>query len=373
MSKAKVIVRNIFSNWIGFFAEVCAALLLSPFVIHTLGDTAYGLWLLMISLTGYFGLLTLGLRPAINKYVSEFAAKKDVDRLNEVVNAALYVYAGAGVVILVGSIGLAFFLGWIPFLPTDLARANRWVVIILGLQIALNLPAVVFGVILSGLQRYDIHNAIGVSATLARSILILFLLRQHPTLLTLALITLGTTGGSYLVTIWAARRQCPSLQLRFGTPARRTLLLLFRYSSVIVFIHLGSRLLYYADSIIITGLISVAAVTHYAIAANIVAYLRVLVQESTNVLNPAASEMKAKNREDELRTLLLYTTKASLILLLPIALGGIFLGREFIVLWMGPNYAGSATILTIFVGAEVAVSAQSGTRAILYGLNRHQI
>ena len=72
----RTLLRNILSNWAGFLVEACVAFYLSPFVIHTLGDTSYGIWILLTSLTGYFGLLNLGLRPAINKYVAEFAGSR---------------------------------------------------------------------------------------------------------------------------------------------------------------------------------------------------------------------------------------------------------------------------------------------------------
>lgn len=373
MLKPKVILRNVLSNWIGFIAEACFAFFLFPFVVRQVGDTAYGLWVLILSMTGYFGLLTLGLRPAINKYVSEFFAQGKMKELNDLVNAALSVYAVMGLIILFGGATLSVFIDRLPFLPANLAAQNRWVVMVVALQVALNLPAVVFGGVLSGLQRYDISNAIGVSTTLSRAVLILVFLKGAPTLLSLSLISLVTTSGGYAFTIWAARRQCPAIKLRFGVPKRQTAVMLFRYSGVTALGQLGGRLFIYADSFVVTGLISVAAVTHYSIATNLIGYMRSLSEDSTSVLNPAASELRAKNLEEELRALWIHVTRALLLILLPISLGLIFLGREFIVLWMGSNFADSATIVAILAAAQAAVLAQAGTRAILFGLGRHQI
>jgi O-antigen/teichoic acid export membrane protein len=365
----RTLLRNVLSNWAGFLVEACVAFYLSPFVIHTLGDTSYGIWILLTSLTGYFGILNLGLRPAINKYVAEFSAKGDERRLNETISAVLSLYVGLGILVVLVSFGLFWSLDSFPF-PAELLQ-NRWVVVIFGLQVALSLPAVVFGGVLSGMQRYDIHNAIGVSTNLARALVTVFVLQRSPTLMTLATITFGASLVGYVLLAWAARRQCPSLQLRLGKSSSETLLMLFRYSGIAALISLGTRLFFYADSFIVGGLVSIAAVTHYAVATSLISYVKSFIGESTNVLNPAASALAAGDKEDKLRTLATYSTRLSLALTLPLALGLMFLGREFIVLWMGPNYSGSATILAILAGMLSLSIAQSGTVSILYGLGRH--
>ena len=54
---AKKFLRNILSSVSGYAVTVLVALFLSPFVVHSLGDESYGLWVLVVSLTGYYGLL----------------------------------------------------------------------------------------------------------------------------------------------------------------------------------------------------------------------------------------------------------------------------------------------------------------------------
>jgi len=65
-----VLIRNIFSNWASVAINLAVAFLLSPFLVHSLGDSAYGLWVLVLSVTGYMGLLDTGLRVSIVKPVA---------------------------------------------------------------------------------------------------------------------------------------------------------------------------------------------------------------------------------------------------------------------------------------------------------------
>ena len=65
VSVRRTILRNVISNWAGYAISVAGALILSLFVVRTLGDKLYGLWALIMLLTGYYGPLDLGIRAAV--------------------------------------------------------------------------------------------------------------------------------------------------------------------------------------------------------------------------------------------------------------------------------------------------------------------
>src|SRR5947209_11769551 len=90
--------RNVLFNWAGFGVASIVNFLLSPFIIHHLGNTVYGIWVLMMSLTGYLSLLDLGVRIAVTRYVAKFHAESDVARASRTVSSALAIFAVAGIV-----------------------------------------------------------------------------------------------------------------------------------------------------------------------------------------------------------------------------------------------------------------------------------
>src|SRR5580765_5542459 len=57
-----VYLRSLVTNWVGYAANVVVAFFLSPFIVHTLGDSGYGVWSLLMSIVGYVGLIDLGVR-----------------------------------------------------------------------------------------------------------------------------------------------------------------------------------------------------------------------------------------------------------------------------------------------------------------------
>jgi hypothetical protein len=56
MSRARVYLRNITANWVGYGLNLVVMFFMSPFVVHTLGDERYGVWALQVTLTAHMGL-----------------------------------------------------------------------------------------------------------------------------------------------------------------------------------------------------------------------------------------------------------------------------------------------------------------------------
>src|ERR1700681_2975499 len=94
----KQILKNVGSSWSALAINVIVGIFLSPFIVHHLGDAAFGIWVLIFSITGYYGLFDLGIRSSIIRYVSKYTATDDREKLAQFVNTALFTYTALGVV-----------------------------------------------------------------------------------------------------------------------------------------------------------------------------------------------------------------------------------------------------------------------------------
>jgi O-antigen/teichoic acid export membrane protein len=92
----KQILKNVGSSWPALATNVLVGIFLSPFILHRLGDAAYGIWVLIFSVTGYYGLFDLGIRSSIIRYVSKYTATGDKEKLAQFVNTVLFSYTGIG-------------------------------------------------------------------------------------------------------------------------------------------------------------------------------------------------------------------------------------------------------------------------------------
>src|SRR5580698_9483831 len=101
------VVRNVLSNWGAYVLAMAVNFFVSPYVVHHLGDTGYGVWTVILSLTGYLGLLDLGVRGAVTRYVAKFHTQGDHDKASNLASSAMVIFATAGLIAMLASITFA--------------------------------------------------------------------------------------------------------------------------------------------------------------------------------------------------------------------------------------------------------------------------
>src|SRR5207245_10385644 len=95
-----LILRAGITSWVAVIADAAVGFLLTPYVLHHLGDEAFGLWVLVVTLVGYYGLFDAGVRSSILRFASRHRALGDQQRANEVIATAFYYYLGACALVL---------------------------------------------------------------------------------------------------------------------------------------------------------------------------------------------------------------------------------------------------------------------------------
>src|ERR1700692_3753983 len=160
---------NVGMNWIAMAVSMVVPFFLTPFVIRSLGVTAYGIWILAVSTVSYLNVLDLGLRSAIIRFVSKAEAQGKPEDATSTIGAALWVrlLISSGVAILSIILALAF-----PHLfkvPPDMQRAAQITVLMCALGVAITLVSGVFGAVLAATHRFDVLSSISAVQTLARA------------------------------------------------------------------------------------------------------------------------------------------------------------------------------------------------------------
>jgi O-antigen/teichoic acid export membrane protein len=368
------IIRNVTSNWAGLFINMAIAFLLSPFLVHRLGNINYGLWVLIQSLTGYMGLLEAGLRVSVVKYVSRLHAIADTEGLNRIVSTSLAMYGLIALLVLVVTAGMELFFDRIFPVPQDALMSARVVLLLAAANLALTLVFSVFSGFLAGLQRYDITNKIGIPVTILRSLAIFYFVSQGFGIISLGLIHLlsqAVSGGLFVRECYKKYRL---LQLSRTYLSLESVRSLYGYSIFILMNSLSMMLLFKSGEILTGVIISTAAVTYYAIAGGLTQYLSDIIGTMTQVLHPFASAKEARGDFAGIRSAVLGGTKICLLITLPVTITLILFGKPFITSWMGESYAAvAAPLLTILAISRAFWLAQSATGNILLGIGKHKI
>jgi len=366
------VLKNILANWGSYLIGTIIGFLMMPFVVDKLGDIRYGVWILIMNMIGYLGLLDFGVSGSIAKYVAEYQARKDKEGLDRVCSTAFFIYLFFGALAFLGSIAISLHLLPLFKIPAEHLRETQYVAVIVGLEIALTLPISFFSGYMRGMQRYDVLAGIALGVNLVRSgFTILLLLRGHG-LIALALLHVFTAIGSGIIKIVYVVRKSPDLRIKYGLVNREKISMVVNYSVHIFLYYIATRLIFAIDTLIIGYFLTAQAVTFYAIPQRLIEYLRVLIM-ATGVVLPTASHFDATGELEKIKGILIKGTKYSLIIALPVGIAYGIVGEEFLGLWMGPKYASPCypVLLVLSIGILAHISQFTAIQ-VLQGINRHK-
>lgn len=369
----RIILRNAFSNWVGYLVTAATGFLLSPFIVHRLGNTGYGLWTLVMSLTGYFGLLDLGIRSSVGRYVARYIELREEANVNRTVSTAFMILAAGGAVAFCAAVLVAaFFFGAFHVEPA-FQQQGRVALVLTGLNMAAILPLGVFSSVLIAMERFDILSRLNIAAELMRAALVVLVLKNGYGLIGLAIVPLLSTAVLYSSIVVATSRLYRPVRLRprFVDFAMFRDLAGFGINRFIWII--ANQLIFYSDSVVIGIFLSASAITYFAIAGSLINYGRNLVSLFTDTFGPVAVRLDARQDLAGLRDLAIHGTKTALLLCLPLCLGFVFLGKQFIGLWMGSQYMSSALFLTVLTIPQLGSMSQYVPVTILAAMARHKV
>jgi O-antigen/teichoic acid export membrane protein len=353
-----MMLRSIFSNWLGLVVMGMTSVILTPILIHGLGDLYYGLWILVASALDYYGVLDLGMRPALFRAVAWSKGKNDRAAMHETLLSALAFTVAVGFLVLVLTLLL------VPVLPGffKLAGPARgifpWLMILLGLNVAAAFPARMLGAYLNSLGRFDLYNLAAVLSTIPRAVLVVTALRRGHGIRAVAGITLAATIFALLLHWWLACRVDNELALDWRQARWSRLRELFRHGFFLFIYSVGDQLRFYTDSIVIARILGAALITPFNVAARLIGYFNQVVTGVGGPLMGRMSELDGQARHEDLQEYFLRATRISALLALFIASILAFDGRLLLRLWVGERFLSSYPPLLILVTGYLAALAQ---------------
>ena len=364
---------NVLSNWGGFVCASAISFFLSPFVVHHLGNASYGIWVLIGSLTGYLGLLNLGVRAAVMRYVARFHLEANDQEASAVASSALAIFLLTGTLAFLLSLIFAALVVGFFHIPQSLQFESRAVVILGGCTIAVSLVSAVFGGIVTALHRFDLMNAIEVVSSFLSATTIVLLLSAGKGLIGLAAVNFVfaiLTGLAYML---VALRIYPTLRIRLEKCDWHHLKVILAFGVHSLLLQISFNLIFYSDSLVIGVFLSINLITFFAIAANLMNYSRMLISGISATMTPRASALESRGGRQEVLRFLMKATRLATLVILPIAVTFLLRGRSFIGLWMGHEYGEqSGRVLWILALALVFVAGNQVAISTMMGIGKHR-
>lgn len=365
---------NLLSSWGAQLLMMLIGAFLMPYILNAIGDVHYGIWIFISAAAGYSKLLNMGFGATISRFVAKYQAQGDSDKMNRIVNAILGVYLIMGLAALLIAGFFAILAPHIDIWDGESITEIRWVIMILGINIAVGLAGSVFGGVLMGIQRFDLERAISVSTSVLRVILIVLFLQTEFALLTLALVFLVMTLVENIGHIYYAFKTVRTLRVGVRYFEWKTLRDSWSFSGYSFLDDVAHHFIYLADTIVIGLLMtSQKMIVPYFIALRICQFVNKPVQQVGMVAMPRAGELHENSESGELQKLVTRGMEWTFLMIAGIFVGAIFFGQTLIDTWVGEGYEQSYLILIILLGAQVVANPLLLIRSILFGMGNVKI
>lgn len=366
-------LRNILSNWGTFILFAVAGFFISPFIVHKLGDSLYGIWAIVGSAVGYLGLLDVGVRGAVTRYMARYAVLDDLDSANRLASSAKLLFAGLSTIAVLLGVGLALAGPHFFHIPPDHVREARIALLAAGGTVALTLQLGMYGGTLAALHRWTQVNSLEICFETMRIAAIIWALSSGGGIIALAIIQLSLGAARLIVYSWLCRRVLPGLRPKFSLASRAMIGTIIAFGGYSTLLNASSQLVLYSDTVVIGAILPVSAVTYFAIAGNLIEYVRRVLSGISFPLTPLASATDAIDPSAVSR-LLQRSVRLSTLVIAPILITFFVRGGSFVSLWMGPEYRETAgKVLIILSVATYFGAAYHMLTVTMLGLNRHRV
>lgn len=340
-----------------YFVYMAATFFLTPFTIRSVGDSVYGLWIVILSVIGYAGLLEMGVQSAVIKLVAQYRASNDAAKVNGTVVTASVFFLTIGI----GAaafcwLALPSLLGYFIKNPEGITM-GRDLVMVLGIDMLFVFQGYVFTGMIYGLQLYLARNIIDILITAVYAVLVYIFLKGGGGIYELAVIKTGVDALAVIAFYVLCRKSNEGFRFKAGYASMRTLREIISLGGKIFTSATMARIANNADPLIVSYFLSTVWASFFSIPKRILDYMREITWTITTGFMPAFSDLQGRNDAEGIRAIYINYTRYIFVLILPGLVSVFVYGDTFIRLWIGAEYADKGRVPLVLLGAAFAVEA----------------
>jgi len=367
----RTLVRNTAWNYAALAVNMVANFAVFPVVIRHLGDAAAGIWLVLGSVTGYMGLLRLGVVPALSRFVASQLAEGDLEAVNRRASTAMVLVLGGGSLALLAIPFAPWLATWLH-VPPELVDVAP-VAIALGIAgFFLQLPGHVFNALLNGAQRQDFCSQVWIVSTGVKAIANLLLMAAGFGLLSLLWFDIVLIVICDVLLLVMLRSAIPTIRFRPDLVRRREARELMSFGGLLVIIQSCRLAIDQTDRLVIGAFMTVAMVTYYSAGWKIYVLAYAVPTTMLAAVSPTAGALFGRGDFDGLRRLFIRTTKYSAAVAWPMMFSLAGCSAIILDLWAGRGFGDYAAVVHVLLLSFALTAHNHAGSAIVMAMRRIQ-
>ncbi|UBZ13601.1 oligosaccharide flippase family protein [Flagellimonas marinaquae] len=349
-------------------------LILTPYIIKTLGDSEYGLYVLVGSIIAYLGLMNLGINNATVRYVAKYKALDDKESEKIFLSTTMWLYLMIS--------GLIIIIGWAIYLnledifskslsPDEIEKVKTmFVILVFNMSIAL--PGGTYFAICGAYERFVFPSTVMISKYILRSLAVFLVLYLGGDALSIVITdTIFSLAIIVVSFIYVRKILKISISLKFFN--KKLIGNILSYSLWVFLFGIVYKFQWNAGQIVLGINNNTTLVAIFGVSVLLGGYYGAFAGAINGVLVPRATQMVVKNSHGkELTQAMIKIGRMNTYILGIILSGFILFGQSFITLWVGESYMEAYIISLLFMSVMTLPLIQAFGNSILEGMRKNR-
>lgn len=359
-------------NYVIIGLNSLVGLLYTPYMLHKLGQSEFGLYSLVASVISYLAVLDLGFGSAIVRYTAKYRAEGKLREQYELFGFFLLFFLFVGFVVMIAGGWLCFNVDTLfseTMTPSEISRAQI-MMLILVLNLAFTFPMSIFGSILTAYERFIFPKVINIISIALNTFVMVILL--HYGYRAIAMVVVQTIFNFFtLITQYFYCRNILHIKIIFGKLKFGFLCEISLFSFWIFLDVIMNKIYWSTGQFVLAAVSGTMAVAVFAVAIQLHSMYMMFSSAISSVFLPKITAIVATgNNYQEISDLFIKTGRVQNIIMLGVLLGFVIFGKSFIILWAGAEYEKSYLIALLFFVALYVPLIQNLGIAILQARNQ---
>jgi O-antigen/teichoic acid export membrane protein len=353
--------------WVTQALQIIPPLILVPYLLHSLGESGYGVYVLVWSLVMSIDQLQTSLQSGVVKYSAGFLAQGRIDQVNKVVSSSLVFSILLAIIACAGTLVLSL-------LYKDPSGQIKSALAIVAIMILFIIPLTPYLAVIQSRQRYYVGAIAGtISRYLSLAVVLIWFKWENPSVRALLIIMASLLFFSKLSQVPVAYRLVSGLRNDLSLSNRKDFRLIFTFGSSIVLASLCLVLNSTGVQWLMDTLASTTFVAHLAIMLTPGLLMSQILGAVTITVMPATSAYEATGNQRMLQEMLIRGTRYTMILVLAGFFAASLLMKNVLLLWVGSDYAFLAPYAVALFASNSLMQAGSISHHMLKGTGKLRV
>jgi len=325
-------------SYVALFINIIIGLVYTPWMIRSIGKADYGLYTLAMSVISLF-VFDFGLSSAVTRFVSKYLAEGRLDKANQLIGVTYKLYVTASVVIFIVLVGIFFFIPQIykGLTPEELEKFKVLYVIAASYSV-LSFPFIPLDGIISANEKFIQLKLCNLAHKLIIVVAMTACLMLGYGLYALVIVNAAAGFGTIALKLLVVKKST-KMHIAWRFWDKDMFNAIVGFSVWVTVSALAQRLVLNICPSILGMVANSQAIAVFGIAMTIEGYVYTFASAINGLFLPKVTQLNTSSDTDSILKLMIKVGRIQFYIIGAIFFGFICFGRNFINVWVGPDYS----------------------------------